>query len=72
MKWQEKWAVLKMAGFELKDHGDDRAVGMGKYFRYVCQEHAWGKIYGAGDTKAEAVNSVWEQYIEEKQNEKVS
>lgn len=69
MKWQEKWAILKMGGFVLKDHGAHRSVSKGLWFRYLCEQNEWEGMYGAGDTKAQAVNRVWDEYVKEKQNE---
>lgn len=71
MNWREKWAVLKMAGYQMVDHGEDRSISDGKLFRYVCQESPWEGIYAGGDTKEEAVNRLWDEYTKEKKDEKV-
>lgn len=68
MNWQDKLAILKMAGYELKE--SDRWRNAPKsYYRYICDT---GPSWGVGDTKAQAVDDAWEVYMREVNDEKVS
>lgn len=73
MNWREKLAVLKMVGFNVVDHGEDRSISDGKYFRYLVDwtdnPESWA--YGAGDTLPEATEKAWLQYERVIKHEKV-
>ena len=71
MKWQDKLAILKFEGFDV--HQTRRWKPESKeFFRYVCEISDDHPLYGAGDTKAEAVNNAWKAYVREKNYEETS
>lgn len=70
MRWQEKLAVLKVAGFELKRNPD--YVGMPQYeWQYFCEKYAPYEL-GVGDTQEQAVNDAWNDYTKRLNDEKAS
>ena len=63
MKWQDKLAVMKLEGFDVR-----QSIGWTKgdmtCWRYICEVDDENTIYGTGDTKAQAVNQAWRTYME--------
>ena len=70
MKWQDKLAVMKLEGFDVRQ-SSSWAKGSQHYWRYICEVDDDNAIYGTGDTKAAAVNMAWRIYVE-KLNAKAS
>lgn len=69
MKWQEKLAVLKVAGFQLYENPEWVAYP-DSHYKYYCDPG--NDIYGIGDTYEAAVDSAWFEYTEGLKNEKAS
>lgn len=71
MKWEEKLAVLKVAGYKIyQSNGWEHYPN--EHYRYVCERDERDPNYGVGETKAKAVNEAWELYTQEIEDEKAS
>ena len=63
MKWQDKFAVLKLEGFIVRQSygwSENPAV----HWRFICEVDDDNVLYGVGNTKAQAVNAAWTNYVE--------
>lgn len=69
MKWQEKLAVLKVAGFKLYEN-PKWVASPNLYYKYYCDPG--NDVVGCGDTREAAVDCAWHEYTERLENEKAS
>ena len=81
MNWEDKWAVLKLAGYWLgvNPKWDEHPTVIFKYLCELEEDDEWGDEwnYGSGESKEEAVCEAFWNYQKKleylgKQNEKVS
>lgn len=70
MKWQDKLAVLKLAGFDLYENPAYSGIPEHEW-RYFCDKFDPYDL-GVGDTQEDAVNDAWNDYMKRFENEKAS
>jgi len=72
MKWQEKLAILKMAGYVLRE-SENWKRSPAHHWRYVCEiPDAPDTPFGAQNTEHGAVRKAFDNYMWELKNGKAS